>query len=86
MLCNPASNPAPNPPDPNIEPPPTVPRFAEALVLCDYVDAQVFRPDPSTESEATRVASYQDPSGDISRPRALPVSIPSSHVHRLQNL
>lgn len=86
VLCNPASNPAPNPPDPNIEPPPTVPRFAEALVLCDYVDAQVFRPDPSTESEATRVASYQDPSGDISRPRALPVSIPSSHVHRLQNL
>lgn len=68
------------------EPAPSEPRFKEALALCEYVDAQVFRPEPATGNEADHTMAFRDPSAAIPRPRALPLSVPSSHVHRLQNL
>ncbi|KAK4700382.1 hypothetical protein P7C70_g5865, partial [Phenoliferia sp. Uapishka_3] len=86
VLCNPSSNPAPFQPDATNEPPPTSPRFAEALVLCDYVDGQVFRQVVTTGADGSRGTSSSISSNEIPRPRILPVSIPSSHVHRLQNL
>ncbi|KAM0749157.1 TPR-like protein [Meredithblackwellia eburnea MCA 4105] len=84
VLCNPSSNPIPNPPA-GVDPPPTKPRYSEALSLCDYVDAQIFRPDPVQGDEA-RFEAFENPNKLIPRPRQLPISVPSSHVHRLQNL
>ncbi|KAI5478980.1 polypeptide N-acetylglucosaminyltransferase, glycosyltransferase family 41 protein [Pseudohyphozyma bogoriensis] len=70
VLCNPA--PAhKSVPTAQGDLPPAAPRYSEALALCDYVEAQVYG--------ASTIAP-------IPRPRDLPASVPSNHVHRLQNL
>lgn len=86
VLCNPATTlSAAAAPLAAHDPPPTTPRYREALALCDFVEAQVFA---STIPQKKRLdfGTFSNPAGAIPRPLELPASIPINHVHRLENL
>ncbi|GAA6052315.1 hypothetical protein JCM3770_007247 [Rhodotorula araucariae] len=86
VLCNPnATAPAASAQQ---SPPPTSPRYHEALALCEYVEAQIFAQPASAHHPATPATSeaFQQPLAAVPRPRTLPAAIPFNHVHRLQNL
>lgn len=86
MLCTPAT-PTASATASNLEPPPTTPRYQEALALCDYVETQVYSQTPIAAGASTdRFTLYTDPLGALARPRILPGVVPNNHVHRLQNL
>ena len=69
------------------DPPPTAPRYQEALALCEYVESQVFALDDNSPTPRPAPANaFIDPLGHLPRPRSLPAVVPINHVHRVQNL
>ncbi|GAA5905481.1 hypothetical protein JCM5296_005886 [Sporobolomyces johnsonii] len=86
VLCNPSS--AAVAASPNEPPPPSQPRYAEALSLCDYVEAQIYALPPSAAHPAvpSTLTSFVTPLASLPRPRTLPSLIPFNNVHRVQNL
>ncbi|GAA5938259.1 hypothetical protein JCM1841_006809 [Sporobolomyces salmonicolor] len=86
VLCNPSSAAAVA--SPNEPPPPSQPRYAEALSLCDYVEAQIYALPPSATHPAvpSSLTSFVTPLASLPRPRTLPSLIPFNNVHRVQNL
>ncbi|GAA5862952.1 hypothetical protein JCM1840_002337 [Sporobolomyces johnsonii] len=86
VLCNPSS--AAVAASPNEPPPPSQPRYAEALSLCDYVEAQIYAVPPSAAHPAvpSTLTSFVTPLASLPRPRTLPSLIPFNNVHRVQNL
>lgn len=94
VLCNPSTSvSAAAAPLAASDPPPTTPRYQEALALCEYVESQIFA-DSSSQATArsthtpTAAASgpFVHPVAHLERPRCLPAVVPINHVHRLQNL
>ncbi|KAM0793060.1 hypothetical protein ACM66B_000546 [Microbotryomycetes sp. NB124-2] len=67
------------------EPPPTSPRYQEALALCEFVEAQIFAAEIKADGRSHE-ARFNAPLTSIARPLRLPDSVPFNHVHRLQNL
>lgn len=88
VLCNPATAASPEAlAATGVAPPPTEPRYQEALGLCDYVESQIFAHAASLAHPAVPQASaYFDPIPTLPRPRTVPSVVPQNHVHRLQNL
>ncbi|KAK4058157.1 hypothetical protein OIO90_000896 [Microbotryomycetes sp. JL221] len=67
------------------EPPPSTPRYQEALALCEFVETQIWAEE--LNSDATSDSDrYGAPPIKIKKPLMLPASVPHNHVHRLQNL
>lgn len=67
------------------DPPPTFPRYQDALTVCNFVEKSIYSPDlPIDINEAHLPVAGVSPL--ISRPRILPKAVPPSQVHRLQNL
>ncbi|BGP12958.1 hypothetical protein JCM10213v2_000875 [Rhodosporidiobolus nylandii] len=86
VLCNPT--PQATPEAAAVDPPPAVPRYADALALCDYVESQIFAPVASLAHPAVppTPTAFHNPLASLPRPRPLPPTVPFNHVHRLQNL
>ncbi|GAA5853587.1 hypothetical protein JCM8547_002514 [Rhodosporidiobolus lusitaniae] len=91
VLCNPTPH-APPPTAPTSDgadgAPPSAPRYNEALILCDYVESQIFALPASSTHPAvpSSSAAFINPLPALPRPRPLPPTVPFNHVHRLQNL
>lgn len=80
VLCSPTAISTTNPA-------PTAPRYLEASRLCDIIEWQIYKPQlPMNLSDSLNNTSRSPNSDSVARPRILPPSIPSSQVHRLQNL
>ncbi|KAK4054753.1 hypothetical protein OIV83_000677 [Microbotryomycetes sp. JL201] len=83
VLCNPT--PPTNAISTDQEPPPTAPRYHEALALCEFVEAQVFASEVRSDGQAHETP-FMPPLANVVRPLRLPDCIPCTHVNRLQNL
>ncbi|GAA5882402.1 hypothetical protein JCM3774_004299 [Rhodotorula dairenensis] len=89
VLCNPSATIPPGATEAAaFESTPPVPRYREAIALCEYVESQIFAP-PAATAAAPTVPSreaFLNPLAAVSRPLCLPSTVPHNHVHRLQNL
>ncbi|ORY72723.1 hypothetical protein BCR35DRAFT_307496 [Leucosporidium creatinivorum] len=90
VLCNPSTSvSAAAAPLAMNDPPPTSPRYQEALALCEYVESQIFALDSTSSSNRPKTPSsttFVNPISHLPRPRSLPSVVPINHVHRVQNL